>query len=84
MSLVLTNRADKSQSIDTIELVLCQFVMAAVDPQARANLFGHLEWMRRQTPDMKIDVKFETFPSTQTTVIQLAVSFAGNAPRATG
>lgn len=82
MSLVLTNSADKSQSIDTIELVLRQFVMSAVDQQARTNLFGHLEWMRRQTPDMKIDVKFETFPSTQTTVIQLAVSFAGNAPRA--
>lgn len=82
MSLVLTNRADKTQSIDMIEGVMRQFMFPAVDPLARQNLLEHLAWMRRQSPDMKVDLKFETFPSTQTTVIQLAISFAGNSPRA--
>jgi hypothetical protein len=81
MSLVLTNTADKAKSIDVIELLMQQFMFPAVDPLARRNLIEHIAWMRRQVPDMKVDLKFETIPP-HTTVIQLAISFAGNAPRA--
>jgi hypothetical protein len=82
MSLVLTNTADKAKSIDVIRLLMEQFMFPVVDPAARRNLIEHIAWMRRQVPDMKVDLEFETFPATQTTIIQLAISFAGNAPRA--
>ncbi len=82
MSLVLTASADKSKSIDVLETLLKHFMYPAINTEGRQNLLQHIEWMRRQVPDMKVDLKFETFPSTQTTLIQLAVSFAGNAPKA--
>lgn len=80
MSLVLTNQADKDQSIAVLDFILKHFMYPAVDPVARANLANHIAWMRRQSSDMKVDLRFETFPATKSTNFSFSVSFS-NAPK---
>lgn len=76
MTALLTTRQDKEQAIALLQSLLNHFIYHGVSPADRGGITLHLEWMHRQTADLKANCRLETFPATQTTRIVLDLSFA--------
>lgn len=74
MTLILRNRLHKAQAISLLQHVLEQLLLpckaAAAEP-----VIEHLNWMRRQSPDLNINCKLETVPELQITRITIEASF---------
>lgn len=76
MTVILHTKPDKEKAIKIIELLIAHFMYHGLRKADTDAVSAHLDWMERQTDDLRVNAKIETQPETQTTKITLELSFA--------
>lgn len=80
MTLRLAGRQAKEEIIDLLRKVILTFIFPNISMASRDALMEHIAWMKRQSGELSVNCRFETFPELHETKITITASFEQLAP----